>query len=275
MMLCFPNGKTRALTLSYDDGVEQDARLIRILDRYGLKCTFNLNSGLWAPEGTQWPKGQIHRRLTAEAALALYSAGGHEVAVHGLTHANLCALPLSRAVHEVLEDRRNLETLFGRVVRGAAYPFGAYDDQAVRALEDCGIVYCRTVQSTHGFALPARPLTLHPTCHHNDPMLDELCSRFLADDEKSAPRLFYLWGHAYEFEAMDNWSVIEAFAERMGGQDGIWYCTNLQLVDYLSAWHSLRFSADGSMAENPTALPLWFLHAGQVMRIEPGETLHI
>ena len=44
--LLFPGGKRKALTLSYDDGVEQDITLMGILDKYGIKCTFNLNSGL-------------------------------------------------------------------------------------------------------------------------------------------------------------------------------------------------------------------------------------
>ena len=38
----FPGGAAKALTLSYDDGVEQDVRLIDILDRAGIRCTFNL-----------------------------------------------------------------------------------------------------------------------------------------------------------------------------------------------------------------------------------------
>lgn len=32
----FPQGRAKALTLSYDDGVEQDIRLIEILNRHGL-----------------------------------------------------------------------------------------------------------------------------------------------------------------------------------------------------------------------------------------------
>ena len=45
------NGKMKAITLSFDDGVTQDRRLIEILDRYGLKCTFNLNSGFLGQPG--------------------------------------------------------------------------------------------------------------------------------------------------------------------------------------------------------------------------------
>ena len=39
----------KILTFSFDDGVTQDIRLIEMFDRYGLKGTFNLNSGLIAP----------------------------------------------------------------------------------------------------------------------------------------------------------------------------------------------------------------------------------
>ena len=45
--MLFPGGKKKAFTLSYDDGITQDRRLIGILDRYRVKATFNLNSGLF------------------------------------------------------------------------------------------------------------------------------------------------------------------------------------------------------------------------------------
>lgn len=66
--LRFPEGKLKALTLSYDDGVEQDEHLIGILRAHGMRGTFNLNAGLYAPEGTVFRPGVISRRL-------LYGAG--------------------------------------------------------------------------------------------------------------------------------------------------------------------------------------------------------
>ena len=59
----FPGGKSKALTLSYDDAVEQDIRLIEIMKANGLKGTFNINTGLYAEEGKVYPEGQIHRRV--------------------------------------------------------------------------------------------------------------------------------------------------------------------------------------------------------------------
>ena len=38
------NGKLKAITFSYDDAVTQDIRMIELMDKYGLKGTFNLNS---------------------------------------------------------------------------------------------------------------------------------------------------------------------------------------------------------------------------------------
>lgn len=49
--LLWPGGKRKALTLSYDDGISQDRRLLKLLNEQGVKCTFNLNSGLLGMEG--------------------------------------------------------------------------------------------------------------------------------------------------------------------------------------------------------------------------------
>ena len=40
------DGKKRAVTFSYDDGVEQDRHLVELFNTYGMKATFNLNSGI-------------------------------------------------------------------------------------------------------------------------------------------------------------------------------------------------------------------------------------
>ena len=112
MMILYPYGLRKALTLSYDDGVETDIELIRILDEYGILATFNLNSGWFAPEGTVYPAGTIYRRMSESAIKALYAGGRHEVASHALTHASLSAIPAPRIAYEVLADRDNLCLLY-------------------------------------------------------------------------------------------------------------------------------------------------------------------
>ena len=100
-MILFPGGLKKALTLSYDDGVEQDIRLIDIMNRSGLKGTFNLNSGEYAPEGTVYPAGRVHRRMTEAEVTALYRDCGQEVATHGLTHPFLDKMSVEEIKKEV------------------------------------------------------------------------------------------------------------------------------------------------------------------------------
>ena len=85
-------GKMKAVTFSYDDGVTQDQRLIRILDKYGLKCTFNLNSGLLGNPGSLVREDVTvaHVKPRACEVRAIYE--GHEIAVHTLTHPALSQL---------------------------------------------------------------------------------------------------------------------------------------------------------------------------------------
>lgn len=273
MFMRFPGGLKKALTLSYDDGVEQDAELISILNLNGLKCTFNLNSGCWAPEGTVYPEGQIHRRMPLSQAKLLYGESEHEVAVHCLTHASLVECTTDQIVWEVTKDRENLEREFGGIIRGMAYPFGTYNDQVVDTLRACGILYSRTVHSTHNFDLPQDWLRLGATCHHSDPKLMELADRFLNESVAFGSRLFYLWGHSYEFEGDNNWNVIQEFAEKMGGREDIWYCTNIEVCKYHLAFQQLEFSADGNTVHNPTDIALWFDKGGATHCVQPGETI--
>lgn len=270
MFMRFPGGSAKALTLSYDDGVEQDIRLIEIMNKHGLKGTFNLNSGLYAPEGTVFPKGQIHRRLTLKQATELYKNSGQEVAVHTVTHPFLEQLPPEMAINEVIKDRENLEKQFGTIIRGMAYPYGTLSDRVVELLKYCGIAYSRTTEATYDFRIPQDWLRLSSTCHHTMPELQGLTKSFIEDKVYYAPYLFYLWGHSYEFEADNNWSLIEEFAEHTGNRSEIWYATNIEVYDYIEAYRRLIFSVDGSKVMNPTNKKLWFEYADKMYEIDAG-----
>ena len=271
----FPGWAAKALTLSYDDGVQQDIRLMEILDRHGLKCTFNINSGSIPHEGKVYPEGQIHRRMTASECVALYKNSGHEVAVHGHTHPFLEQLPQSGVVYEVIKDREELEKMFGCIIKGMAYPYGTFSDEVVEALRACGISYSRTTVSTEKFNIPTDWLRMPATCHHNNPRLMELAEKFtaIAGEKLQGAKLFYLWGHSYEFDEKNNWDVIEKFAEYMGGRDDIWYATNIEIYDYIKAYKSLEFSADMSMVHNPTATTLYFRFNGENYSLASGATI--
>lgn len=275
LFMRFAGGKAKALTLSYDDGVEQDVRLLEIMDKHGLKGTFNLNSGEYSPEGTVFEKGRIHRRLSEAAVTELYGKNGHEVAVHGLTHPFLEQLPQNACVYEICEDRKRLEKQFGTIVRGMAYPFGTYSDEVVEVLKNNGIVYARTVWSSNSFDIPTNWLRLRPTCHHDEEKFEELTDKFINEAPERAPWLFYLWGHSYEFEQNNNWSRIEGFAEKIGGRDDIWYANNIEIYDYIEAFNRLRFSMDMSRVFNPTSTELFFCYNEKEYCCKPGMSLEL
>lgn len=273
MYMKLKDGKSKVLTLSYDDGVVQDIRLVGILNKYGIKATFNVNSGMYIPEDKV--REQFRGRMKLSEAQALYINSGHEVAVHGLNHPRLEQLSTPEILTEVLEDRNNLENQFGGIIRGMAYPYGTYNDSTVQALGMCGICYSRTVKTTESLSLPQNWLIWDPTCHHNNPKLMDLAAKF-ADTQPRHKRdnwLFYLWGHSYEFDDADNWHVIEEFAAFMGGRDEIWYATNIEIYDYVKAYEALQVSVDKKTVYNPTATDVWFWEKGQAYCVHGGQTI--
>ena len=274
-MLRFPNFLSKALTLSYDDGMAQDKRLIAIMSKYGLKGTFNINGGLFGKEPTT-DKG----RMTADEALKLYTESGNEVAVHGYKHLSLAEVDGTMAINDIIEDRKTLEKLFGKVIKGMAYANGSYSDEVVELLKVSGISYSRTVVSTEKFDLPTDWLRLPATCHHANPRLMELAKQFVEGEDspyfwRRQAKLFYLWGHSYEFDTYQNWEIIEKFAAYIGGRDDIWYATNGEIYEYVQAFDRLQFSADGTSVYNPSVIDVYIDSLDGQFIVPAGKTVKL
>ncbi|MCR5683894.1 MAG: polysaccharide deacetylase family protein [Lachnospiraceae bacterium] len=271
----FPEGKGKCLTFSYDDGVVNDLRLAELFEKKGLKCTFNLNSGTWTDRDYDDYRS-VHRRLTLEKAKALYTKDCFEVASHAVTHPHLEKLPAAVCTKEILDDVLAHEKAFGGTIRGFAYPFGTWNDTAINSLKACGIVYARTVWSSHNFELPKDWLVLRPTCHHEEAELPKLTERFL---EKEGPwpdiKLFYVWGHSYEFDFHNNWEIIEDFTDKVSGRDDIWYATNIEIYDYVKAYENLIFNATLTEVTNLSSLDVWFVLEGKEICVGAGKTVKL
>ena len=274
MKMRLKDGKQKVITLSYDEGVYADIRLIEIMNRYGLKGTFNINSGLYMPEETV--RTEKKGRLKLSEAKELYIGSGHEIAVHGLTHPFLERLDSTEVIYEITEDRRLIEENYGTIARGMAYPFGTYSQKVIDILDKCHIAYSRTVRSTFKFDFPENWLELHPTCHHKSERLEELIHNFVENPTYFGnAQMFYLWGHTYEFDNDNNWDVIEKFAEYAGGREDIWYATNIEIYDYVMAYKRLETSYDKKIIHNPSAISVWTEIGGEVYEIKAGETLNL
>lgn len=267
----YPGFRNKAVTLSYDDGITPDLHLADILDRYGLKCTFNINAGYLGS-----PMTRIEgRRLVAEEIAAL-AARGHEIAAHGYKHKWLSALPSPQALYEVVRDRTELEKITKRPVRGLAYAMGDYSAQVIGLLRRAGFAYARTVHSTRSFRTPIDFLAWNPTCHHADPSLMKLAKSFVentADNDR--PLLFYLWGHSYEFVEADNWNVIEDFCAFMGGREDLWYVTSGEFSAYTEAYRSLVFDAQRTRVYNPSSQDVCFSLRGKDFCAIAGKTTNL
>ena len=162
----------------------------------------------------------------------------------------------------------------GYAVRGMAYPNGSYTDEIKRLLPDLGIRYSRVVGNSDNFALPRDLYEWKATCHHNH-RLAELGDEFLSLHKKQYLYLMYVWGHSFEFTTKDNWNVIEDFCAKMGGKEDIWYCTNIEFVDWQDTMRRLVFSADNSFVYNPSANAAWLSVDGDVRKVSGGETIQL
>lgn len=267
----FPGGRSKALTFSYDDGVKADVRLVEIFNKNGVKGTFNLNSLLF--DCPSW-----HGRMDEEETYLTFCNRPHEVALHGARHIYLNKVPLPEAVNELVQNRLYLENKFQRIVRGMAYAYNAYNGEILNILPQLGIVYARTTHATHGFGMPENFLEWNPTCHHTDPELPALVQKFSSDAPENElknrePWLMYIWGHSYEFDDDGNWRIIEDVCGLLGNREDIWYATNGEIYDYVSAYRSLVFSIDGERAYNPSAIPVWLEIRGKVYKIAPAQTI--
>ena len=273
--LRFPDFKFKALTLSYDDGVRQDKRLVSILDKYGLKCTFNINSGLFSQEKSADEKG----RMTLDEVIELFSSSNHEVAVHGYEHYPLTEVGNAVASRDIIRDKETLEGLFGAVINGMAYANGKFNDYVVDMLKQNDFLYARTTIETENFDIPNDWLRLTTTCRHRNPKLMELADKFVQPISNykwsKTPRLFYLWGHSYEFDTDDNWNVIEDFAKLMGERDNIWFATNIEIFRYIQAYDRLMFSADCSLVYNPSAIDVFIDYFDNQIVVPAGKTIKI
>ena len=273
LFLRFPEGKAKALTFSYDDGVYCDIKLVVIFKKHGLKATFNINSGILGDGSSTANNG----RLSVSQIKELYTPDLFEVACHGYTHPWLDKCDQAVALNEIAKDRLALEEIFNYEVHGCAYPYGTYNDTVIEVLKSAGIYYSRTTQSHCGFSLPNNWLTWHPTCHHKNPKLQELGDKLInAKNITHDPMLLYVWGHSYEFGNDNNWEIIEEFAEKIAGKNDIWYASNMEIYRYCRSFSRLKYSADGNIIYNPNADKIWFVdRQGKNYSINSGETLNL
>ena len=227
-------GKLKAITFSYDDGVTQDQRLIAMLNHYGMKATFNLNSGLLGKPGSLVREDVTvaHAKPRPCEVSSIYR--GHEVAAHTLTHPMLPDLPDEEVIRQVEEDRLKLSDLAGYEVVGMAYPCGGVnnDDRVAKIIrEHTGVRYSRTISSTHSFELQENLYRFNPSVYHLEwEKMMEMAEQFVVMKPET-PQIFYIWGHSFEMDYNNTyWDRLEALCKLISGREDTFYGTNREVL---------------------------------------------
>jgi peptidoglycan/xylan/chitin deacetylase (PgdA/CDA1 family) len=265
----FPNGKRIAVTTSFDDGHTFDRRIVKAFNEWGLKGTFNLNSGTLQRTGKPADDSGKRAFLDASEIADLYR--GHEVAIHTVSHPHLTVLDPSQIATEILEDRKALEDCVGYPVRGMAYPYGSFNDQVIEVARSLGIVYSRTCENAERCFPPADPLRWPSTAHQfaSNPSVPERFQQLLSNPRYSG--VFFIWGHGFEFEDRDDWDALERIYKPLAGHSEVWYCTNIELFEYEEARQRIVLAANRKTARNPSAIPVTLRVDGRFLTVQPGE----
>jgi len=228
------SNKYKAVTFSYDDGVTQDIRLIELLNKYGLKSTFNLNSELLSHKGIliRNEKRISHYKVHPDDVKYIYE--GHEIAAHTLTHPNLTKQDEAEIIRQVEQDRVSLSELAGYEVSGMAYPCGGTnnDDRVAQIIkENTGIKYARTITLSNSFDPQENLYRFNPTSFHLDfDVLMKLGQDFI-NLKTETPKIFYIWGHSYEMDyEPEYWIKLEEFFKLISNKDDIFYGTNKEIL---------------------------------------------
>ena len=260
----YPNGKHFAVTFSYDDGDKADRRLVDIFNNYGMKATFNLIPSRFDGE-TVVSSGELR---------SLYD--GHEIACHSYSHPHLARLPLTGQSREIALGRLSLERLSGRLVRGMATPYGEKNDDTIVAMKAAGMAYCRNAGVSGGLSVPADFLDWTPSCHHTGaPAVIEKFRNEWIHQPWQYGGLLFIWGHSFEFDRADNWELAEQICSSLAGIDDVWFATNIEIYDYITAQRALVISCDGDVIFNPSAVDVWVSQNGSPICIKGGETIRL
>ncbi len=242
MKRLYPGGKTKVFTVSYDDGVLQDVPFVELLNKYGIKGTFNLNSRLMR-DGFEWTheSGMVVKRLSPSAALHLYD--GHEIASHTLTHPYLDHADRSTILREMGEDRDDLKRLFGREVRGFAAPFTFWSPEMAQCAKLCGFEYARISEESRSYAPPRDRYNWRAGIFHLSSDLDSFVDGFLETNLELA--MCQIVGHTYDLDEANMWERMENILRRVTSCPDVAFMTTIDIV---------RFLMPPDKSESPSAL---------------------
>lgn len=233
--LTYPDGNKKAVIFSFDDGLVQDRRLVSLLNKYKVRGTFHLSSGLFS-QTAPWLKEYLPETghyLHGDDVSILYQR--HEIGGHSVSHPALPDLPQKEIEYQVVSDKNRLSKLAEYDVVSFAYPLGQYDDNVIKAVKLSGFTNARTVNSTHKFKLPSNLFEWDPTAHHSEAY--SLAKQFVTV-ESNELSLFVIWGHSWEFDqniTSNSWEYFESILKILSYENNIWFTTSGEFANFYNS----------------------------------------
>ena len=196
-----------------DDGTTYDQKVIDIFNRYNIRATFNINSGL---QDFVWYKEDLPvRRLDLYKYKDIYN--NHEVASHSLTHPYLTSLSDEEVYYEVKIDKDNIERIFNRKVTSFSFPFDYFDERTINIIKGLGISHIILPEIDDSFRFPSDTFHIKVTSWNIDDALTKL-DRFIKD--KDAEIFIYL-SHSYDYEFDHSYDKLEKLCQLVTSQSDI------------------------------------------------------
>ncbi len=119
LLMRFPGGKKKAFTMGYDDGQLHDRRMVEILNKHQIKCTF-------FPILSNFKAEADDGCITFDEAKTLYD--GHEIGSHTIAHGFMGYTHSCQSMRDIMDDKIKGEQLFDRIIYGFGYPNGCYNE---------------------------------------------------------------------------------------------------------------------------------------------------
>lgn len=218
----------KIICLSFDDGTIYDLKFIQLLNKYNLKATFNLNSGL---DDFIWYYNNECpiKRLKLKNVIDKYI--GHEVASHSLTHPYFSSLKEEEAIVEVYEDINNLSKIFGYKIEGFAFPFHDQTEENIVSIKDnVELSYIRYSYLKDTY-FPIDRYHIHINALYDDEEIYHKLEQFINNSLDNS--LFVIAGHAYEFEVKCDWEKIEKLLSYLSKEQAVTVLTMKEAVKVL------------------------------------------
>ena len=266
----YPDGKYKALIMSYDDGLDDDIALAQLFDRYGIIGTFNLNSGLLDTRAI-WNEGKpneiLQTYLSKDTLVHVFK--NHEIAVHGTYHKALVGLSDKEILEEINIDIENLTILSDRKISSMAYAFGSTNDHVAEVIGTTPLTNARTVKSSYNFDLPENYYLWSPTCHDSEAL--EYLEAYIYLDSPSLS-LFYVWGHSWELrDTLRNQNILK-FCNKIGDRDDIWYTGAGNFADYHASLKALEIGPQQIVNPEGNGV-VYYREKRQLKSLYPGQKL--